>query len=41
MKKIYCVIFGKYRKSKNPNYQVFSTKHEFSLLFTVSAKIQM
>ena len=38
MKKIYCVICGKYRKLKNLKYQTFSKK-QFLLLFAISVNM--
>ena len=42
MEKIYCVIFGRYRKFKNPKISyVFEKKHKFFLLFVLSVAIKM
>ena len=49
MKKIYCVICGKYRKFKKPfftksyfkKYHTFSKKYYFFLLFVVSVRMKM
>ena len=41
MKKIYCVICGKYRKFEKPKISYLLKKHLFFLLFAVSARMNM
>ena len=38
---LYCLIFGKYRKSEKPKTSYFLEKHQFFLLFSVSARMSM
>ena len=41
MKKLYCVICGKYRKFEKPKISYVFEKHEFFLLLAVSARMKM
>ena len=41
MKKLYCFIFGKYRKFKNPKISNIFEKHKFLLLFAVRVRIKV
>ena len=40
MKKIYCIVWGKYRKQKTLKI-IYSQKKQFVLLFTVSVAIKI
>ena len=41
MKKLYCVICGKYKKFRNPKISYVFVKHQYFLLFAGSARIKM
>ena len=41
MKKLYCVICGKYRKFEKPKISYILEKHYFFLLFVVNVKMKM
>ena len=41
MKNIYCVIFGKYRKFEKSKILYLLEKHQFFLLFEVTARKKM
>ena len=40
-KKIYCIKCNKCRKFKNPRYHIFSSKHQFLLLFMTSVIVMI
>ena len=41
IKKLYCVICGKYRKFRNPKISYIFEKHQIVLLFAASERMKM